>query len=260
MSDHLGLLPHHARELFEESGIDLGVAERRGYRSATAAECAALGFAPFQCGDGLLLPQWTLAGVQHGHKLKRDHPRTDDRGKPIKYEFPAGAPPAFDVHPDARHLLRDPATPLYFTEGIKKEDAGMSRGLLVVDIGSVWMFLNGRLVVPDLDEIPLDGRLARVAFDSDVTRKPEVAEALLRLCAALHRRGARVDVVYLPNGPNGAKTGLDDFFVRGGTSVAAAQLVNAARRHGLALSLGDVLANRTVARLAEVCAEERGDD
>jgi len=51
----------------------------------------------------------------------------------------------------------------------------------------------------------------------------------------------------------------DDFFTRGGNSVAAAQLVGEARGHGLALSLRDVLENRTVARLAEAYAD-RGDD
>ncbi|GAA0243006.1 hypothetical protein GCM10010492_47790 [Saccharothrix mutabilis subsp. mutabilis] len=52
----------------------------------------------------------------------------------------------------------------------------------------------------------------------------------------------------------------DDFFVRGGTSVGAAQLVNEARKLGLALSLRDVLENRTVARIAEVCADAEGDE
>ena len=203
------LLPHHAHELVVESGIDPAVVARRGYRSVTATEARALGFADYQCGDGLLLPQWTLAGVQRGFKLKRDTPRTDDRGKVIKYEFPAGAPPAFDVHPAARHLLGNPSVPVYFTEGLKKADAGVSRGALFVDVGSVWMFLNGRLVVPDLDEIPLDGRLVRVVYDSDLLHKPSVAEALQRFCHALHRRGARVEVAHLPSGPDATKTGVD---------------------------------------------------
>ncbi|MDP9364225.1 MAG: DUF3854 domain-containing protein [Chloroflexota bacterium] len=212
-----GLLPHHARELFAGSGIDPAVAAGRGYRSVVAAECGAYGFAPAQCGDGRLDPQWSLAGVQVGFKLKRDHPRTDDKGRQIKYEHPAGAGHDFDIHPGACHVLRDPATTLYFTEGNKKADAAWSRGVPTVSICGVFMFLHGRLVVPDLDEIALADRPVRVVFDSDVTRKPAVAEALLRFCAALRRRGARVEVVYLPEGPNGEKTGFDDFFVRGGT-------------------------------------------
>ena len=80
------------------------------------------------------------------------------------------------MHPDARHLLRDASRALWFTEGSKKADALWSRGEPCVSLTGVWMFLKGRLVVPDFDEILLDGRRARVVFDSDVTRKPEVSE------------------------------------------------------------------------------------
>jgi hypothetical protein len=193
------LLPHHRAEL-DASGIAPAVWTRRGTRSVTARETAALGFASWQQFDGLLFPQWTLAGVQRNHLLKPDRPRPDEKGKPIKYEAPYESVPHWDLHPDARHLLRDRTIPLYFTEGTKKSDAGWSRGLLCVSITSVWMFVRGRLVVPDLDEIPLPGRIARVVFDSDVTRKDAVTEALQRFCAVLDRRGAKVEVVYLPEG------------------------------------------------------------
>jgi hypothetical protein len=113
--------------------------------------------------------------------------------------------------------LRDPSVTLYFTEGSKKADAAWTHGLVCVSLPGVWMFLHETLVCPDLDEIPLKGRLVRVVLDSDVTRKASVAEALMRFCAALHRRGATVDIIYLPEGENGAKVGLDDYFVAGGT-------------------------------------------
>jgi hypothetical protein len=211
------LRPHHARELYDGSGIDPAIVAGRGCRSIRAAETACLGFAPSQQRDGLLLPRWNLAGVQDSCLLKPDVPRLDAKGKPIKYEAPAGSRPHFDMHPNARHLLQDAATTLYFTEGVKKFDAAWTHGLACISITSVWMFLNGRLVVPDLDEIPLLDRRVRVVFDSDVMRKPSVAEALLRFCAALERRGAKVEVIYLPEGESGAKVGLDDWFVAGGT-------------------------------------------
>jgi hypothetical protein len=211
------LHPHHAKELYDGSGIDPAVVASRGYRSVTAGETACLGFAPSQRRDGLLCPQWTLAGRQRGWLLKPDQPRTDDKGRILKYEAPVGSVPHFDIHPDARHLLADPSMPIYFTEGTKKSDSAWSRGLVCLALPGVWQFIHGRLVVPDLDEIALDGRLVRVVFDSDVTRKAAVAEALLRFCAALHRRGARVEVIYLPEGPDGAKVGFDDFFVAGNT-------------------------------------------
>jgi hypothetical protein len=53
----------------------------------------------------------------------------------------------------------------------------------------------------------------RVIFDSDVTVKPEVQLALSRLVAFLESRGAKVRIVYLPDGPNGQKVGLDDYLL-----------------------------------------------
>jgi len=208
----------HERELIAGSGIDPAIIQTRGYVSATADDVRAAGFAPSQCRAGMLIPQWTLAGVQVGWSLKPDDPRIDEKdGKPLKYESPFGSVLHLDMHPDAQPALRDPNRAIYFTEGSKKADAAWSRGLPCVSLVGVWTFVRGRLVVPDLDEIPLKGRRVRVVFDSDVTRKESVAEALLRFCAALSRRGARVEVVYLPEGPDGAKVGLDDYFVAGGT-------------------------------------------
>lgn len=211
------LLPSHEHELIVGSGIDPAIAAARGCRSVTAEEAKAIGFASNQCRDGLLLPEWTLAGKQLVGRLKPDAPRLNDKGKPIKYEAPTGSAPCLDIHPESRHVLRDASIPLWFTEGVKKADSAWSRGQACVSLPGVWMFLHGRLVAPDLDEIALDGRRVLVVFDSDVTRKPEVAEALLRFCEALRRRGASVSVAYLPEGESGAKVGLDDFFVGGGT-------------------------------------------
>jgi hypothetical protein len=45
--------------------------------------------------------------------------------------------------------------------------------------------------------------------------------AMRRLEALLKSLGAKVKVIYLPDGPKGEKTGLDDFFARGGTRAAS---------------------------------------
>ena len=42
-------------------------------------------------------------------------------------------------------------------------------------------------------------------------------DAMRRLREFLRSRGAAVRICLLPPGPHGEKTGLDDFFVRGGT-------------------------------------------
>jgi amino acid adenylation domain-containing protein len=48
----------------------------------------------------------------------------------------------------------------------------------------------------------------------------------------------------------------DDFFALGGTSLSAAQVVNAARRHGVAFTVRDLMTNRTAARLADDLVQE----
>jgi Domain of unknown function (DUF3854) len=211
------LEPHHARELYDESGIARAVVAARGYRSVTAAEAAALGFAPSQCRPGLFLPTFTLAGVQVRGLLKPDEPRTDADGKTLKYEWPAGEPALLDIHPEALAAFKTRGVEKWWTEGHKKADAAWSHGLACANLPGVYMFLHRRLVVPDLDEIDLDGEVSYVVFDSDVMRKPSVSDALLRFCAALRRRGSRVMVAYLPEGPDGAKVGLDDYLTAEGT-------------------------------------------
>ncbi len=217
----VGCLSARHRHMLEvESGIAPDVIARRGYYTETdPAALAALGFAPYQCRPGLVIPQWTTAGVQRGYVLRPDNPRCDPKnGKPIKYETPEGSRPRLDVPPDVAAVLRDPSVPLDFTEGSKKADTAVSHGRYCLSLNGVYGFLSGKLVIPDFDDIALIGRRCRVIYDSDVCRKPSVRDALDRLVGALERRGAIVDVVYLPEGPNGAKVGLDDFHVTGGTN------------------------------------------
>src|SRR6185436_14242935 len=67
------------------------------------------------------------------------------------------------------------------------------------------------------ESIALNGREVYLAFDSDVTTKPQVQHALSRLGGFLGQRGAKVRVIDLPSGEGHAKVGLDDFFAGGHT-------------------------------------------
>ncbi|MDP9356464.1 MAG: DUF3854 domain-containing protein [Chloroflexota bacterium] len=210
----------HRHMLEVESGIAPEVIAARGYYTEMSpAALAALGFAPYQCRPGMVIPQWTTAGVQVGHVLRPDNPRHDPKnGRAIKYETPEGSRPRLDVPPSVAGVLRDPTIPIDFTEGSKKADAAVSLGRFCISLNGVYGFLTGKLVIPDFDDIALAGRRCRIIYDSDVCRKPSVRDALDRLAALLERRGAIVDVVYLPEGADGAKVGLDDFKVADGTS------------------------------------------
>jgi putative DNA primase/helicase len=213
----IALLPHHLKMLQVESAITPQVIEARGYRSVTADECYKYGITGQQARDGLLLPVYTPDGGNGLYVLRPDNPRIDKKKQePIKYEWPKKTPPRVDCPPVCLPMLKNPAIPLWITEGQKKGDLLASLGLCVIDFpNGVWGFKSKEGILADLDHIAWDGREVNIIFDSDVSTKPGVAQAMRRLTAALSNRGAKVTCVPLPE-KNG-KTGVDDFIAQGGT-------------------------------------------
>jgi hypothetical protein len=207
-----------------ESGIIAELIEQRGYETVDdPRRLEALGFSKFQRQvPGLLIPVHGVDGNVVSYQYRPDKPRTKSKtGKPIKYENPDGGRAVIDVPPAIRERLNDPAVPLLITEGIKKADAGASRGLCVIDLLGVYGFRGtndkgGRTELSDWGSIALNGRAVYIVFDSDVTEKPPVAEALRRLEAMLKRKGANVTALLIPEKVAG-KTGLDDYLANGGT-------------------------------------------
>jgi hypothetical protein len=155
-------------------------------------------------------------------------PSNVDPQKPgHKYEMPCksrGAPGnTLDVPPSLRHLIADTDVPLIFVEGTKKmlsvTTAARREGVtvLVVAISGVWNWMADGEPIPDMFDIPVEGRSVTIMFDSDMLRKPEVQEAAHALAGHLKGRGARVSVTYFRDAADGSKVGADDFFVSGGT-------------------------------------------
>ncbi len=180
--------------LVHGSSISPKVMEARGYRTAeTKSELERLGFSGAQRNvPGLLIPVCSPAGEVAMWQLRPDQPRTKN-GKPVKYETPAGSRMALDVHPFARDRLGDPSVPLFVTEGIKKGDALVSRGLCAVALIGVWNWRGtnakgGKVALPEWECVALNGRRVYVVFDSDVMVKREVHAALARLKAFLESR------------------------------------------------------------------------
>jgi hypothetical protein len=127
-----------------------------------------------------------------------------------------------DVPPAARPKLADPSAPLFITEGARKADSAVSRGLCCIALLGVWNFRGtnehgGSTALADWDCIALKGREAYICFDSDVMEKDAVRQAMKRLRSLLELRGASVRLIYLPAGAGGSKVGLDDYFADGGT-------------------------------------------
>ncbi len=86
------LSSEHRQKLEQASGITPEVISDRGYRTITLKkELEPLGFSPAQRRvSGLLIPLHGPDGTAAGYQYRLDYPRTDKRGRPIKYETPAG--------------------------------------------------------------------------------------------------------------------------------------------------------------------------
>jgi hypothetical protein len=230
------LQPEHIA-LLRESAISSNIASDRVYHSVPDDEKGAMvleryGFSRAQRNlPGMILPVWGVDGGVRLRQFRSDQPRLNGKGKQVRYETPYGARMALDCHPLIREYLRTPAVPLWITEGIRKADAAISHGLVCVALLGVWNWRGtnedgGKAALADWESIALNGRRTYVCFDSDVTVKPEVRQALERLRAFLESRGANVKIIGLPAGSNGEKVGLDDYFAAGGSVGELEQLVD----------------------------------
>jgi hypothetical protein len=203
--------------LYDESGIDPGVAAERGYYTARLRSEVPEAFKDYQRRLGLVVPMFSPDGETIGYQLRPDKPR---KGGP-KYETPGGISPVVDVHPRMLEEVRHGDGPLLVTEGAKTGDAATSRGIPTVVLAGVWMGFVPKArpyrLKPCFDHVRLEGRQVFVAFDSDCMSKAEVQDALAALVAVLKERGASVKVIYLPDAADGSKQGVDDYLAAGGT-------------------------------------------
>lgn len=190
----LDLLPQHA-ETLAASAISPEVAKARRYQSVeTKSEPRALGFTDTQCRvPALLLPVWGVNGEIVNYQIRPDNPRIDKKGKVVKYETVAGSRVWLDVPPAVRPFLGEPRRPLFITEGIRKADAAVSKGLCCIALLGVWNWRGtnengGKVALPDWESIALNDREVYIVFDSDVMAKPAVHQSLARLKAFLENR------------------------------------------------------------------------
>ena len=189
----------HRHMLENESGIDRSVVSERGYDTVSADDERLMPWSVDQRGAGLLIPGWTVHGTPVPGQLRRDVPRIknkDGKSQELKYESPAGGANYLDVHPRTRDRVRNSTESIIIVEGVKKQDAGISKGLLVVGLPGVWSW-KGRDtgLLSDFDAIPWRGRKVIVCYDADVASKPEVQHAMRRLTGVLKKFGATVHAV-----------------------------------------------------------------
>lgn len=214
------LLTGHLTHLKEESGIIVDVIRERGYRSVLGkSELEKLGFTPAQQrSPGILIPLWSVDAKEAGFQFRPDYPRTNSRGKPVKYESPSGSSNRLDCPPRCQKMIGNPQVPLWITEGSKKADALASRGACAISVTGVWGFkgknqFGGITFLTDWDYVALKERTVYLAFDSDIVTKEPVRKALEQIGEHLRRKGATVHVIQLPQLEGQNKTGIDDYLI-----------------------------------------------
>jgi len=215
------LLADHFLHLNDGSGLSIEVIKERGYRSMLGkSELEKLGFTPAQQRTpGILIPVWSVDGNEAGFQFRPDHPRTSNRGKPVKYESPAGSSNRLDCPPRCQKILGNPQISLWITEGSKKADALASKGACAISVTGVWGFkgknqFGGITFLTDWDYIALKNRTVYLAFDSDIVTKEPVRKALEHIGEHLKRKGATVQIIQLPQLEGQSKTGIDDYLLR----------------------------------------------
>ena len=221
------LLPHHRDHLARDSGLRPEVIRERGYRSLPPWELTRYGFPSDQAfkiaaeggASGILIPQYGPDGSNDRYVYRPDKPRLNDRGKPIKYEYPAGQGQRVDCPPRCWPKLADPNVPLWVTESNgKKSDSLAQAGFCAVGLNGGYGYkgrnqFGGVAWLADWDYIPTRGRKVIIAFDSDVTSNSDVRRARAILTEHFRRKGAKVKWVTLPHKPNGDKMGVDDYLL-----------------------------------------------
>jgi len=112
--------------------------------------------------------------------------------------------------------LADRRETLLGVEGESRAMAATEHGYACFAYGGVALWSErdrdgARVLHRDYDQMALDGRDIWLIPDSDADTNPDVWRETELQAAALTARGARVEIVHLPPGPNGEKQGLDDF-------------------------------------------------
>jgi hypothetical protein len=189
----------------------------------------ALGFSPPGVQSALALPYPGLDFTRY--KLFPPGRGTDHHS--IRYAQPSGSGVHLYVLPSVRVMLNNAKRSLYWVEGEKKAAKGTQESFPCIGLGGLWNWTqsgtgNG---IAELDTIVHVERQEIIVPDSDVWTRPDLLQAVYALGKELESRGARVSVVTIPPGADGAKVGLDDYLVVKGAA-AFRKLLRIPLKHG----------------------------
>jgi len=199
---------------------------------------------PRHHGAGLVIPV-VLPGADkpHEYRVRPNHPRTNKKGKPIRYEQAGGAELVLVYFPPrARRAgwYADTARPLLWTEGEKKALALDQLELTTIGLTGVWNWLDvghrdqtgeWRLHPHIREHVTVAGRRHVIVFDADARTNDQVMHAAQRLVGVLTAAGAAEVLFVVP--PTREQKGIDDYLAAFGEGPTRALLETATKLEGL---------------------------
>ncbi len=212
--------PKEVREDLEKSGLNTQTVLDNNLRMVPIAEFASIvGHNNANKINYLLeFPYHHLNGSSPFSRYRLYPPIVGPDGRARKYQQIAGTESRLYI-PRSVTLehLQDTTLPIMICEGEKKTLAACQSNLgPAVGVGGVWNWVReGGRPISDLDLLKLQGRDCLICFDSDIyqAEKATARQGAYALAKELEMRGARVEFVIFPDGPNGKKVGLDDYLV-----------------------------------------------
>lgn len=134
------------------------------------------------------------------------NPKTGDE-RP-KYLAKTGSGNRLYIPAKVRPIFKDLSTPLYIAEGEKKNLKACQEGLYCIAIAGLWNWKvkDTDELLPDFDQIALEGRTVSLVPDSDwlepnrESKPKNLEQAVNELAYCLIDKGAKVDWVELPQG------------------------------------------------------------
>jgi hypothetical protein len=191
-------------------------------RSKAVAELLRRRTFPRHLGAALVFPLFMPGATEpHAYRVKPNHPRTNKKGKPVRYEQPGGDHLVLVYFPPRARRggwYRDAARPLYWTEGEKKSLALDQLDLACVGLTGVWNWLDSKhrddsgewRLHPDIREhVTVAGRRHVIVFDADARDNEKVMKAAQRLVGVLTAAGAAEVLFVVP--PSREHKGIDDY-------------------------------------------------
>jgi uncharacterized protein DUF3854 len=206
------LHPEHLADLRKSTLIDATIREQ-GIRSVPPGMIQhLLGFNPPGVTSAMLIPFPDPAGGWMDHIRMKIFPPQLSKKKggegetTIKYLQPKGSGGRLYFPKSTMRAVCESSETLRLVEGEKKALAVAQTGRPTVGFCGVegWHAKGTEALLPDFDAIPLDGRSVFVIPDGDVKTNEMVQYAVERLGVALVARGARPELVHVPDAQEAA--------------------------------------------------------